>query len=73
MEGLERELVLAKQMLSQLSYTPVQLDDFNRFWGERPPSISEGALPQLGCIRASSTGARFVFGDEPSIALIPAE
>ena len=66
--------LLAKQMLSQLSYTPVQLHDFNRFLGERPPSISAGALPQLGCAFVQvDTGARFVFGDQPSIARIPAK
>jgi len=31
MEGLERGPVLAKQVLSQLSYTPVELYDSKRF------------------------------------------
>jgi hypothetical protein len=68
------EDVLAKQMLSRLSYTPSQLHDFNRFLGERPPSISAGALPQLGyALVQVDTGSHFVFADQPSIARIPAK
>jgi hypothetical protein len=40
---------------------------------ERPPFVSEGALPQLGYAFVQVVARVFFSGDEPSIACIPAK